>query len=104
MTDPVPQSLADKYQSGSTVATHGTDFAKLFHYSDTDTEAYSKSKSRFRHLIRNFMVSGIMETWAASPAAYNISANSEDVSLKQWIPDGSCQIWKDLYPLYSWMN
>ena len=103
MTDPLPANIADKYQSGSRVATHGTDFAKLFHYSDDDSEDYKASKSRFRELIRDFMVSGKMDDWARSPAAYNISRITEQTNNDEWNPE-ACRVWSSLYPEYSWIN
>jgi len=102
MTAKTPQALSDKYLGGSKEATHGTDFAMLFHYSADDHKGYKKTKTDFRQVIKDFIYNGTISDWQQFPTTYNISTNKVEPTSRWTISD--CEKWRSFYPDYSWMN
>lgn len=98
----VPESVSDKYLSGSRVSTHGSDFLMFFHYGKDDTQEFREAKSRFRSLIKEFMETGKIAEWSAYPTVYAVSGDSDTIS-DDWT-NSSCARWNFYYPAYSWMN
>lgn len=101
MTGEAPAELV-QYIDGSEVATHGLDVIMLFHYSDSDSDKLKSAKSRFRRLIRNFMVTGEVSGWESLPAVYDVRAD-KDIQTDKWT-EQYCREWRSFYPMYSWMN